>query len=314
MTVVPALLALGLLVVVPAALPLHPAMPPRGVPAAVAAAVPAAVALLVGRGSTATMLVIPWLVASAAFAALAVRSWVRAPGWASLPWLAAGVYLLVGAAWLAFDRADAEVAGFGQPLVQLTAVHFHYAGFATAVLVGCLWRHRPADSWAGAAALTTIAAPPLVAAGFTWFGPLQIAGAVMLTVGVWMAAVVTLRGVVRDVRAPASWLLGLSAVSVFVPMVLAVQWALGTNLGTPALSIPDMARTHGVLNAVGFSLAGVVGWRLAAGVRTRGGTAGPVARPRRGRRSTRTARRRGRRPTSAGSGPPRPAGGHRRPR
>jgi hypothetical protein len=46
-------------------------------------------------------------------------------------------------------------------------------------------------------------------------------------------------------------------------MLLAVQWAVGHNLGTPALSIPDMVRFHGVANAVGFSLLGVLGWRLA---------------------------------------------------
>ena len=47
-------------------------------------------------------------------------------------------------------------------------------------------------------------------------------------------------------------------------MMLAVQWAVGANYGTPALSIPAMVHVHGVANAVGFALFGVAGWRLAA--------------------------------------------------
>ncbi len=71
-----------------------------------------------------------------------------------------------------------------------------------------------------------------------------------------------MRHVVPGLRPAAAVALTVSSLSVLVPMLLAVQWAAGANLGTPALSIPDMARTHGVANAVGFALLGVVGWRL----------------------------------------------------
>ena len=42
--------------------------------------------------------------------------------------------------------------------------------------------------------------------------------------------------------------------------------------GEPALSIPDMARTHGVVNAVGFTLLGLLGWQ--AGSRQDNGVQG----------------------------------------
>ncbi len=45
-------------------------------------------------------------------------------------------------------------------------------------------------------------------------------------------------------------------------MLLAVQWAIGQHTDLPALLIPEMVRTHGLANAFGFTLCGVLGWRL----------------------------------------------------
>ncbi len=142
-------------------------------------------------------------------------------------------------------------------------MHFHYAGFTSSLLAGCALRRLPDRVLAVVAATATVVAPPVVAAGFTLVGALQIGGAALLTFGLWLLAWVTVRHVVPQLRRPAAVALAVSSVSVLAPMLLAVQWAAGANLGTPALSIPDMARTHGVVNAVGFSLVGVVGWRLA---------------------------------------------------
>jgi hypothetical protein len=158
------------------------------------------------------------------------------------------------------DRAGYEPAGFGPPFVQLTAVHFAYAGFVATVLAGCAWARRPDDRLAATAAIAIGAAPPFVAIGFAVLGALQVVGAVLLTVGTYALAWVMLRHVVPTVRPLAAWALGASAASVLVTMLLAVQWAVGANLGTPALSIPQMAATHGVANAVGFALLGVLGW------------------------------------------------------
>jgi hypothetical protein len=47
---------------------------------------------------------------------------------------------------------------------------------------------------------------------------------------------------------------------VIASTALAVASAFGQWLGTPSPSLPVMADTHGVLNAAGFALAGVVGW------------------------------------------------------
>lgn len=259
------LLLLGIAVIVPLALPLHPGMPDWAAPSAVIAAAPVVLAHLIGRGEVSAVLVAPWLALSTVLFIAAVRHWLAGPSLRGLVWAGASAYLVVGACWLLFDRASMVVAGFGQPFVLLTAVHFHFAGFLADVLVGCLWRHRPGDRWAAAAALGTVASPPIVAVGFTWFGWLQVLGAVLMTLAVWVAAGVILTRVIGGVDRASAWLLGASAISVIVPMVMAVQWAVGQNLGTPSLSIPDMARTHGVLNVVGFCLLGVLGWRRVHG-------------------------------------------------
>ena len=68
-------------------------------------------------------------------------------------------------------------------------------------------------------------------------------------------------------RGLAQWvgriLLVISSLSPLVPMLLAVQWALAQHVDVPALSVRDMANTHGVLNGVGFVIAGLAGWLLA---------------------------------------------------
>ena len=63
---------------------------------------------------------------------------------------------------------------------------------------------------------------------------------------------------------PAGTLLALSGSSIWVTMILAVAWAAGQHWNVPALSIHDMARTHGVINAVVFCLAGLTARRLGA--------------------------------------------------
>ena len=56
---------------------------------------------------------------------------------------AATGFLFVGAAFALADRADLRPFDFSATIILLTAVHFHFAGFAL-VLAGALaWRARP---------------------------------------------------------------------------------------------------------------------------------------------------------------------------
>jgi hypothetical protein len=43
-------------------------------------------------------------------------------------------------------------------------------------------------------------------------------------------------------------------------MVLSAAYAVADFRGSDVLPIPQMARTHGILNAVGFCLPALLGW------------------------------------------------------
>lgn len=258
-----------------------------------AGAVAATAALLIDEGTLAGVLACGWmavcLCASAAGVAV-LRDVRRAPpsrhtlGHLTI---AAGLgYLSVGGGFLVLSRLDLRPFDLSTDIVRLTSVHFHYAGFGLAVLAAA--GLASVDWLASAVSLVTgcvaaMASPPIVALGFLFDSAAgQVGGAVGMTVAAWAVAFGTLllatssSALSPPAHAPASassrradlarrvarLLLIVSSLSPIIPMVLAVQWALAQHTGMPALTIDAMASTHGVLNAVGFVGAGLVGWLL----------------------------------------------------
>ena len=53
---------------------------------------------------------------------------------------AAVAYLSVGAGWLVLSRAGLRPEGFSHEIVELTGVHFHYAGFAATLMAALTMR------------------------------------------------------------------------------------------------------------------------------------------------------------------------------
>ena len=189
-------------------------------------------------------------------------------------------YLSVGGAWLVISRLGLHPFDLSTDIVRLTAVHFHCAGFGMSLLaatgLAC------ADWMASRVALsigsvTAIVGPPIVATGFVTDSALaQVGGAVVVTVAAWSVGFGTFllatsnsqaRVVPSWERGVAQWmgriLLVISSLSPLLPMLLAVQWALAQHVDVPALSVRDMANTHGVVNGIGFVIAGLAGWLLA---------------------------------------------------
>ena len=221
------------------------------------AATAAAVSLLLPAGWLAAALVAPWLAVSAHRTLDAAR-----PG-AGLHTLAAAWAVIAAGAFFT-SRLGANPLDFHEPLIELTAVHYTYAGAAALTLALAT---RPGRLHRAAVGLTA-AAPPVVAVGFFTHHPLpQVGGAVLMALGVWATGTLHLQAAAgRHAPAPARAraLLAVSGLAIWVPMVLAVAWAAGQHWAIPALSIPDMARTHGVANAVAFCLCGLLGTRAAA--------------------------------------------------
>lgn len=189
--------------------------------------------------------------------------------------VAAPAFACVAAVAFVCSRAGVSLFGIGEPIVELTAVHFTYAGVGAVSLAGIVARtHRIAGA---AAVVTSVGAPPFVALGFVFEHPLpQVGGAVLMTIGVYLIAALQLVDV-RTAHGAARPLLVVSSVAPWVPMVLAVAWATSLYADVPALSIPDMARTHGTMNAI-FVIAGLLA-RMLQGRLPLGGSTREVEEP-----------------------------------
>ncbi|WP_088282737.1 YndJ family protein [Kineosporia sp. A_224] len=169
---------------------------------------------------------------------------------------------VVGALALVAERAGVRLFGFRLSILALTVAHFHVAGFAAALVAGLVARATAAGALGTTAALCVPGGTLLVLLGFFVGDEVELAGAAVLTAGMWAAGWLTW----RDVRphSPDRVTRGLLAVSSAVlaaTMVLALSWALGEATGLPHLSITWMAATHGVTNALGFALCAVLAWR-----------------------------------------------------
>jgi hypothetical protein len=232
------------------------------------AAVLAVVALLVPPGRLAGMLAGGWLIVcllmgGAGVVGLISSSWSEADKSvrSTLVFVAiaiARIDLMVGGVWFVASRLGMHPLGIQEPIGLLTAVHFHFAGFATATIAAAMLqfaRRRGKDRWLRRLVPLVIGMPFVVAAGFVISPVLKMVAAVVAGLAValrWCGK--------RAETGAARVLLQVSAASVFAGMVLSGAYAIADYLGSDVLIIPQMARTHGILNAVGFCLCGLLGW------------------------------------------------------
>ena len=101
--------------------------------------------------------------------------------------------------------------------------------------------------------------PFVVAAGFVISPEMRMIAALGFSAGVAALAVAVRSGARFARHSTARVFLHVGAVSVFAGMVLAAVYAVAVLRGSDVLPIPQMARTHGVLNAVGFCMCGLLG-------------------------------------------------------
>jgi hypothetical protein len=178
------------------------------------------------------------------------------------------LYLPIGGAWLIVYRFGIQLFGYGETIILLTVIHFHFAGFAAPILAGMTGRFL-ARSKTGPGKMfplivvALIAAMPLVAAGITFSPWLGLAGALLLSTGLVLLAVLTISGVLPVIASPgARVMLLLGALSSCVAMVLACLYSYSLVAHVLILRIPTMAVTHGLLNAFGFAACSLVAWSI----------------------------------------------------
>jgi hypothetical protein len=238
------------------------------------AAVATTMSFLLLPGKPAAILTVSWLLVAAVVALGGVaRLWKRGPVLSSEICIDAGMlYLPVGAAWLVAYRLGMQPLGFGDTIVLLTAMHFHFAGFAAPILAGLCGRVLPQSKSLGKVfALTAaciIGGTPLVAAGITFSPALALIGAAIISLGLTLLAVLVIGWILNSVRPfLARVLLLISSLASVAAMILACLYAYSLVAKTVILDIPQMAMSHGILNAFGFALCGLVGWSLISSAR-----------------------------------------------
>lgn len=178
----------------------------------------------------------------------------------------ARIDLAVGGAWLVASRLGIHPFEIQEPIGLLTAVHFHFAGFATASIAAAAlyFVNRSNRSWLTPLVIAVIIMPFVVALGFMTSPTFKMGAALLFSFTVAGLAVSLQSMAKRMENALARVLLQVASAAVFAGMVLSATYAISDRFGGDVLTIPQMARLHGVLNAVGFCLPALLAWLLEA--------------------------------------------------
>lgn len=176
--------------------------------------------------------------------------------------LTAMVSPAIAASSLIAERGGWELLGFGMTTQLLTVAHFHYAGFAAALVAALTVSRAPSPS-SSVAALTVPAGVALVFLGYFTGDGVELTGAVVLTAGMWLLGWTVWRDVAPSAPSRATrTLFAVSAAVLAATMLLALSWAAGHVWdAVPHLSLTWMAATHGLANALGFAVCGLLAWR-----------------------------------------------------
>lgn len=226
-----------------------------------AAAVPGVISLWLGRGDLSIALASIYAAGTIALAVLAAVDLVRRRRLRAreIALYTALVTPAIAALALVAERSSHELFGFKLTVLSLTVAHFHFAGFAAA-LVACLVVESTSGRVATAAAISVPLGTGIVLLGFFLGDAVELLGAAVLTAGMWMVGWAMWRRS-RTADQATKVLLTVSAAVLVVTMLLALSWALGHVVATPYLPLEWMVATHGVANALGFALCGLLAWR-----------------------------------------------------
>jgi hypothetical protein len=227
-------------------------------------------------GITAALLASCWLLVCVciAWGGLHRLMTSRAQSYPQFCFAVAEGYIAVGGIWLVMSRAGLHPAGFQEPIVLLTAVHFHFAGFLSSIFAGLTYGWLQSTGWAKplrVLLLGTIFGPGLLGISFLVGPKLKLIAVTLIVIGqCGLAAGMARFGATLFLGTPisrlasphrlAGLLLATAAACVVAGMVFAALWALGEYPLQPMADLSQMERIHGTLNAAGFGVLGLLGW------------------------------------------------------
>jgi YndJ-like protein len=177
------------------------------------------------------------------------------------------LFLPVAGVWLMIYRVGQQPFDYGETIILLTVVHFHFAAFATLIIAGLCGRYLEGRAYPeymlGASGFSIIAAMPLVATGITYSPWMGFFGTLLLALGLVLLAVLNVGWVIPSATGLGKrLLLSIAAASSCAAIVLAALYAYSLATNTLILDIPTMAMTHGLLNAFGFVTCSLIAWSL----------------------------------------------------
>jgi hypothetical protein len=233
----------------------------------IAAAALTTVSFFLDNRTAAAWFASAWLLVCAAFAGDGVRRFVISgtKSFTQFCFAAGEGYLLVAGAWLVASRAGVQLLAFHEPIVLLTAVHFHFAGFASAVLAGLTYERFRDSRWKvllRVALLAVVCGPGILGLAFLLGPKWKLLAALLIALGQLGLAGGMVQVGIAAKKGSGRWLLFAAGASVATGMALAAVWAIGEYPLQAFVNIRQMAEFHGVLNAVGFAVCGLVGWRV----------------------------------------------------
>ena len=263
-----ALLLLAPLVIVPLALeliePLDCGLEAALHRAAVRWQLPAALVLLLAfalpTGAVAALAAAPWLLVTVLLAGqglLRLRNGLPSAG--EVAEIGALLFVAIGGGWTLLARLGWWPGDFEPVIALLTGVQFHFAGFVLPIVAA-----QQARRGCGLAMRTTLAlillGIPLLAIGITFSPAAEFIAAVMLVIGAASVGIGQLRLALRARTPSELTLFAVSGLSLLAGMALAMLYAAGEFFDAGWIDIATMIPLHGVANAVGFALLGVIGF------------------------------------------------------
>jgi hypothetical protein len=282
-TLMQRIVLLGILVIVPLALSLVPASDARheesllyrlALLAQPFGAIGAVVSFLLEPGVPAGVLAFLWSCETALIAIVGLQR-LSSPELrtsAELSISAGLIFVPVAGFWLVVHRLGIQLMDYGDTIILLTAVHFHFAGYAAPILAGLagrrLLQYPGVSRVFKLSPIGIIAGTPLVAAGISFSPALALVGTVMISIGLVILAILVVGWILPSLESILGRvLLFVSSVSCLPAMLLACAYAYSIVFQKLIIDIPQMAMTHGVANAFGFSLCGLMGWCLVLNIK-----------------------------------------------
>ncbi|TDQ36778.1 YndJ family protein [Aureibacillus halotolerans] len=222
--------------------------------------------LVLPKGMLAGIAAVIWLVfcllcALAGLGRLAARGFVHLE---EFTLDAALIYLAAGGGWLVQSRGDLSyLLPYPGIIVDLTAIHFHYAAFLLPVIVGLFGRWL--RSLYGEMPLLypymvygVLAGMVLVAIGLDQGPPVEailvvVYAVILLLLSVWLIGLS-----IKRMRGMAAFSAFFASMIMIFTISLAIVYSVGRAAGHSIVWIPEMIQWHGMLNAFGFATLGLI--------------------------------------------------------